>query len=221
MPWSGRSLCGGCHYCWNSCSLITAQKMKFSIKNFFSKPDLSHLLKNSLMENFIFHAVVSAQVYILLRACLRLAIVGTFGNRFNLTVFLVNLFYIYKYWICVFYALTSKWNYTDCTLSHFLTYFCVDNQKVQVFSELITNTPEKCGKNIGKLAKTRDFFLVSLVFYLEQFRNIMLRSLVLFEFSFVSPLRFLGNNCFKSTNKMSDYGVAALSFLLSFQFEKA
>ena len=44
---------------------ITAQKMKFSIKDFFSKCDqiLSflrfwlHLLKNSLMENFIFCAV--------------------------------------------------------------------------------------------------------------------------------------------------------------------
>ena len=44
---------------------ITAQKMKFSIKNFFSKCDqirsflriCSPLLKNSLMENFIFCAV--------------------------------------------------------------------------------------------------------------------------------------------------------------------
>ena len=43
----------------------TAQKMKFSIKNFFSKSDQirsflwiwSHLLKKSLMENFIFCAV--------------------------------------------------------------------------------------------------------------------------------------------------------------------
>ena len=42
----------------------TAQKMKFSIKNFFSKYDQirsflwiwSHLLKKSLMENFIFWA---------------------------------------------------------------------------------------------------------------------------------------------------------------------
>ena len=44
---------------------ITAQKMKFSIKNYFSKCDQirsflriwSHLLKKSLMENFIFCAV--------------------------------------------------------------------------------------------------------------------------------------------------------------------
>ena len=44
---------------------VTAQKMKFSIKNFFSKRDQicsflriwSHLLKKSLMENFIFCAV--------------------------------------------------------------------------------------------------------------------------------------------------------------------
>ena len=48
---------------WNdSC---TVQKMKFSIKNFFGKCDQirsflriwSHLLKKSLMENFIFCAV--------------------------------------------------------------------------------------------------------------------------------------------------------------------
>ena len=45
----------------------TAQKMKFSIKNFFSKYDQirsllqiwSHLLKKSLMENFIFCAVAT------------------------------------------------------------------------------------------------------------------------------------------------------------------
>ena len=44
---------------------ITAQKMKFSIKDFFSKCDQirwnvrvwSHLLKKPLMENFIFCAV--------------------------------------------------------------------------------------------------------------------------------------------------------------------
>ena len=45
--------------------IVTAQKMKFSIKDFFSKCDQirrklriwSHLLKKSLMENFIFCAV--------------------------------------------------------------------------------------------------------------------------------------------------------------------
>ena len=44
----------------------TAQKMKFSIKNFFSKYEQirsflqiwSHLLKKSLMENFIFCPVI-------------------------------------------------------------------------------------------------------------------------------------------------------------------
>ena len=43
-------------------TLKTAQKMKFSVKDFFSKYDqnrsflriLSHLLKESLMENFVF-----------------------------------------------------------------------------------------------------------------------------------------------------------------------
>ena len=46
--------------------MFTAQKMKFSIKDFFSKCDQirrklriwSHLLKKSLMENFFFCAVV-------------------------------------------------------------------------------------------------------------------------------------------------------------------
>ena len=46
----------------NTCSQSTAQTMKFSIKDFFSKCDQirrklrirSHLLKKSLMENFIF-----------------------------------------------------------------------------------------------------------------------------------------------------------------------
>ena len=45
--------------------IVTAQKMKFSIKDFFSKCDQirrklriwSHLLKKSLMESFIFCAV--------------------------------------------------------------------------------------------------------------------------------------------------------------------
>ena len=37
------------------CRATTAQKMKFPIKDFFNKCD-SHLLKKSLMENFIFFA---------------------------------------------------------------------------------------------------------------------------------------------------------------------
>ena len=43
--------------------MVTAQKMKFSIKDFFSKCDQirrklgSHLLEKSLMENFIFCVV--------------------------------------------------------------------------------------------------------------------------------------------------------------------
>ena len=49
---------------------FTAQKMKFSIKDFFSKYDQvcrklriwSHLLKNSLMENFIFRAMVCRNI---------------------------------------------------------------------------------------------------------------------------------------------------------------
>ena len=51
-------------------ALFTAQKMKFSIKDFFSKCDQihrrlriwSHLLKKSLMENFIFYAVIISEI---------------------------------------------------------------------------------------------------------------------------------------------------------------
>ena len=46
---------------------VTAQKMKFSIKDFFSKCDWiwSHLLKKSLMENFSFKAPFTLNVLIL------------------------------------------------------------------------------------------------------------------------------------------------------------
>ena len=58
-----RSISDLAKYIWGS---YTAQKMKFSIQNFFSKFDRirsflliwSHLLKKSLMENFIFCAVL-------------------------------------------------------------------------------------------------------------------------------------------------------------------
>ena len=52
----------------NPSEQLTAQKMKFSIKDFISKCDQirrklriwSHLLKKSLMENFIFRAVTAS-----------------------------------------------------------------------------------------------------------------------------------------------------------------
>ena len=55
-----------CYKYYKCCSLYTAQNMKFSIKDFFSKCDQirrklrvwSHLLGKSLMENFIFCAVL-------------------------------------------------------------------------------------------------------------------------------------------------------------------
>ena len=51
--------------------MITAQKMKFAIKGFFSKCDQvrsflriwSHLLKRPYMENFIFYAADGAYIY--------------------------------------------------------------------------------------------------------------------------------------------------------------
>ena len=60
-------------YVWNLVSgYYTSQKMKFSIKDFFSKYDQicrklrirSHLLKKSSMENFIFCAVLTSKVYL-------------------------------------------------------------------------------------------------------------------------------------------------------------
>ena len=53
---------------------LTAQKMKFSMKDFFSKCDQirrklriwSHLLKKSLMENFLFCAVTHRKFRLLL-----------------------------------------------------------------------------------------------------------------------------------------------------------
>ena len=47
-----------------------AQKMKFFIKDFFRK--CAHLLKKSLMENFIFCAVEDAKVQIFKNSILRL-----------------------------------------------------------------------------------------------------------------------------------------------------
>ena len=52
--------------------MYTTQKMKFSVKDFFSKCDQirrklqiwSHSLKKSLMENFIFCVVVVTDVYL-------------------------------------------------------------------------------------------------------------------------------------------------------------
>ena len=60
-------------YVWNLVSgYYTSQKVKFFIKDFFSKYDQicrklrirSHLLKKSSMENFIFCAVLTSKVYL-------------------------------------------------------------------------------------------------------------------------------------------------------------
>ena len=58
------------HLCTIIYDYCTVQKMKFSIKDFFSKCDQihsflqiwSHLLKKSLMENFIFFAVLDVSL---------------------------------------------------------------------------------------------------------------------------------------------------------------
>ena len=47
--------------------------------------DLVTFAEEILNRKLHVYALVFAQVYVLFTACLRLAIVGTFGNRFNLT----------------------------------------------------------------------------------------------------------------------------------------
>ena len=59
------------NFCYNAAIKFTEQKMKFSNKDFLSKCDQihrkqriwSHLLKKSLMKNFIFCAVVLSQIF--------------------------------------------------------------------------------------------------------------------------------------------------------------
>ena len=76
-----------------SITLCTAQKLSFSIKDFFSKSDQilrklriwSHLLKKSLMEKFIFCALV----------VIRLVLTATAEITVN-TIFLSAGFFLYK-----------------------------------------------------------------------------------------------------------------------------
>ena len=79
--------------------MFTAQNMKFSIKDFFSKRDQipsflqiwSHLLKKSLMENFIFCAVVSiSQEVIILLWNYFITLVNTHLNHANWTLIILS-----------------------------------------------------------------------------------------------------------------------------------
>ena len=83
----------------DSDNAITAQKMQFSIKDFFSKWDQirsflgiwSHLLKKFLMENFIFCAVYEIMSFVFQWAAITLASKGFFNHpvdtrrRFNVS----------------------------------------------------------------------------------------------------------------------------------------
>ena len=68
--------------------VITAQKMKFSFKDFYSKCDQfpsflwiwSNLLKKSLIENFIFCAVYNIQIRISTSSKTELIILISIGN---------------------------------------------------------------------------------------------------------------------------------------------
>ena len=95
-------------------SIFTVQKMKFSIIDFFSKCDQirrklwiwSHLLKKSLMENFIFCAVTLLSIFIFkrylimrLRSSFYMNLMYTWYRIKAWFVFWVNLieFYLPKY----------------------------------------------------------------------------------------------------------------------------
>ena len=77
----------------------TAQKMKFSIKNFFSKCDQihrklrvwSHLLKKSLMENFVFHALLCKCVFICVLFVFICAVQVMFLKKFSPLVCFLRL----------------------------------------------------------------------------------------------------------------------------------
>ena len=79
-PWRVRKL-------WKA--KYTAQKIKFSIKDFFSKCDQihsflriwSHLLKKSLMENFIFCAVITIFQSLAVSTIVQLAIITKVPNN--------------------------------------------------------------------------------------------------------------------------------------------
>ena len=69
--------------------------------------DLVTFAEEILNRKLHVYALVFAQVYVLFTACLRLAIVGSFGNRFNLTHFPWSIFLMHVSIEYVFYALTS------------------------------------------------------------------------------------------------------------------
>ena len=90
-----------------SCKILTAQKMKFSIKDFFSKSDQicrklriwSHLLKKSFMENFVFCAVCGVQKLMSHWNCPFLARTGiSFQN--SLHIFKLLIMFDLQYWKC-------------------------------------------------------------------------------------------------------------------------
>ena len=74
---------------------FTAQKMKFSIKYFFSKYDQirrklriwSHLLRKSLMENFIFFAVFIWQSSLISFVIMQLDYIGYKDNNFSAEIY--------------------------------------------------------------------------------------------------------------------------------------
>ena len=100
-------------------TISTAQKMKFSIKAFFSKCDQIrrklwiwlHLLKKSLMENFIF--LCSEQPYVSMTIVQRIKLIF---DEYNLLlnyylIFILKYIYIYTQYIHILYIYKYIYKY--------------------------------------------------------------------------------------------------------------
>ena len=102
--------------------IYTTQKMKFSINDFFSKCDQirmklriwSHLLKKSLMGNFIFCAVIVLEKIIFVRMILRIFYLNFFAieNKDNWIAYISRLNLLSK---CHVTAQSEKYCSGECT----------------------------------------------------------------------------------------------------------
>ena len=148
----------------------TAQKMKFSIKDFFSMRIWSRLLKKSLLENFIFCAVLMNMLILELTGLLFLLkmlvlYLIKFQERFNNLLVIKIKYQIYLQlkhdsFICgysfffflfsfsffeqIIYKKKPKWNGNKKNCSIFVFFFMFKKQPNKQFSH---DDVKKCGKS--------------------------------------------------------------------------
>ena len=126
-------------------TISTAQKMKFSIKAFFSKCDQIrrklwiwlHLLKKSLMENFIF--LCSEQPYVSMTIVQRIKLIF---DEYNLLlnyylIFILKYIYIYTQYIHILYIYKYiyKYIYIYTPLIHtpFIHHLCIHTPLIHLY----------------------------------------------------------------------------------------